>query len=267
MVSISNEHLDMEKIANSGQIFRFNKVSDNKYSLVAKDKLLYIKEVENKVYNLSCSDSEYENYWKEYFDMNTDYENFIKKVPKKDEFLTSAIQYGKGIRILKQDKWEMLISFIISQRKSIPAIKSSIEKLSKKFGKQIEKEVYAFPSPKDLANASIEELNECSLGYRSEYIKESAGQILSAEIDLEKLNELNSIELINELIKLKGVGIKVANCVALFAYYRIDTFPIDVWIQRVIDKYYGGKFPLEKYKGYEGVLQQYMFYYGKEMKI
>lgn len=266
MLRIKKGQIDIEKIANSGQVFRFNKINDNQYILVAKDRVLRIIEEDNE-YIFKCSEKEYQNIWKDYFDMDTDYAKFSKNVPKEDEFLNSAIEYGKGIRILKQDKWEMLISFIISQRKSIPAIKSSIEKLAIKFGKEIEEGIFAFPTPKALADASIEDLNKCSLGYRSEYIKEVSRVIYNKDLDLEEISKLDTQELLIKLMQLKGVGIKVANCVALFGYYKIDTFPIDVWIKRIIDIYYNGDFPIKRYDEYKGIIQQYMFYYGRETKV
>ena len=157
----------MKKIAESGQIFRFN-VYDDEYSLVAGDKLLFIKE-DDDGYILSCSKSEFEEFWIDYFDLRLDYSDFEKNIPADDLFLINAARYSYGIRILNQDKWEMLISFIISQRKSIPAIKSSIEKLAKTYGKKIDMKVpdfiknidknsefFAFPTPKALSDASID---------------------------------------------------------------------------------------------------------------
>ena len=275
MFRIQYPYLDMKKIAESGQIFRFN-VYDDEYSLVAGDKLLFIKE-DDDGYILSCSESEFEEFWIDYFDLKLDYSDFEKNIPADDLFLINAAEYSYGIRILNQDKWEMLISFIISQRKSIPAIKSSIEKLAKRYGKKIDMKVpdfiknidknsefYAFPTPKALADASIDDLNGCSLGYRSPYIEASAKAVYRGDIDLEALSELDDNELLAALMSLKGVGIKVANCVALFGYHRIAAFPIDVWIKRMIDEHYDGEFPLKLYDGYAGVIQQYIFYYGRE---
>lgn len=265
----------MKKIAESGQIFRFN-VYDDEYSLVAGDKLLFIKE-DDDGYILSCSESEFEEFWIDYFDLRLDYSDFEKNIPADDLFLINAARYSYGIRILNQDKWEMLISFIISQRKSIPAIKSSIEKLAKRYGKKIDMKVpdfiknidknsefFAFPTPKALADASLDDLNACSLGYRSPYIEASAKSVYRGDVDLEDLSKLDDNELLAALMSLKGVGIKVANCVALFGYHRIAAFPIDVWIKRMIDEHYDGEFPLKLYDGYAGVIQQYIFYYGRE---
>ncbi|RKW45365.1 MAG: DNA-3-methyladenine glycosylase 2 family protein [Lachnospiraceae bacterium] len=275
MFRIEYPYLDMKKIADSGQIFRFN-VYDDEFSLVAGDKLLFIKEDKNG-YILSCSEKEFNEFWLDYFDLRLDYGDFEKNIPETDVFLKDAAKYSYGIRILNQDKWEMLISFIISQRKSIPAIKSSIEKLAKVYGKKIDMKIpefiknidadtefYTFPTPKELANADIEALNACSLGYRSPYIEASAKAVYRKDIDLNAIDSLDDEELLKALMSLKGVGIKVANCVALFGYHRIAAFPIDVWIKRMIDEHYDGEFPLELYKGYAGVIQQYIFYYGRE---
>ena len=275
MFRIQYPYLDMKKIAESGQIFRFN-VYDDEYSLVTGDKLLFIKE-DDDGYILSCSESEFEEFWIDYFDLRLDYSDFEKNIPADDLFLINAAEYSYGIRILNQDKWEMLISFIISQRKSIPAIKSSIEKLAKTYGKKIDMKVpdfiknidknsefYAFPTPKALADASLDDLNACSLGYRSPYIEASAKAVYRGDIDLKDLSKLDDNELLAALMSLKGVGIKVANCVALFGYHRIAAFPIDVWIKRMIDEHYDGEFPLKLYDGYAGVIQQYIFYYGRE---
>ena len=275
MFRIEYPYLDMKKIADSGQIFRFN-VYDDEFSLVAGDKLLFIKEDKNG-YILSCNEREFNEFWLDYFDLRLDYGDFEKNIPETDIFLKDEAKYSYGIRILNQDKWEMLISFIISQRKSIPAIKSSIEKLAKVYGKKIDMKIpefiknidadtefYTFPTPKELANADIEALNACSLGYRSPYIEASAKAVYRKDIDLNAIDSLDDEKLLGALMSLKGVGIKVANCVALFGYHRIAAFPIDVWIKRMIDEHYAGEFPLELYKGYAGVIQQYIFYYGRE---
>ena len=275
MFRIEYPYLDMKKIADSGQIFRFN-VYYFVFCIVGVVNLLFIKEFKNG-YILSCSEKEFNEFWLDYFDLRLDYGDFEKNIPETDIFLKDAAKYSYGIRILNQDKWEMLISFIISQRKSIPAIKSSIEKLAKVYGKKIDMKIpefiknidadtefYTFPTPKELANADIEALNACSLGYRSPYIEASAKAVYRKDIDLNAIDSLDDEELLKALMSLKGVGIKVANCVALFGYHRIAAFPIDVWIKRMIDEHYDGEFPLELYKGYAGVIQQYIFYYGRE---
>ena len=252
MFKLSSKYLDMRKIADSGQVFRFNKIGEEGYDLIAADKHLRIKKLiesdEANTYELDCSEKEYTEIWKEYFDMDTDY----------------GI-YSKGIRILRQDKWEMLISFIISQRKSIPAIKSSIEKLAKNFGAEIEKDIYAFPKPEAILNADDTLLEACGLGYRLPYIRAAARAVLEEGVDLYNLDNLSDEDLVDKLKEFKGVGVKVANCVLLFAYHRIGAFPIDVWVEKILNNHYNKSFPMDRYKGYAGVLQQYMFFYEREM--
>ena len=276
MYTLSNPQLDMRKIALSGQIFRFNEISEGSFRLIANDRLLNIYTIGEKslgnekyfVYELDCDEKEYQSFWKNYFDMDTNYEYFARSIPREDEFLTKGAKFSRGIRILRQDKWEMLISFIISQRKNIPAIKSSIEKLSKQFGEKKETlsgiEYYAFPTAKQIANADIDKLNACSLGYRAGYILDTARKVYEG-MDLDSFDNLADDKLIEKLKEFNGVGVKVANCTALFGYHRIATFPIDVWIQRVIDERYNGNFPINKYSGFAGVIQQYMFFYGREL--
>lgn len=269
MFKLSSKYLDMRKIADSGQIFRFNKIADEGYDLIAADKHLRIKKLiesdETNTYELDCSEKEYNKIWKEYFDMDTDYGIYTKDLDTEDEYLLRACEYSKGIRILRQDKWEMLISFIISQRKSIPAIKSSIEKLAKNFGTEIEKDIYAFPKPEAILNADETLLEACGLGYRLPYIRAAARAVLEEGVDLYNLDNLSDEELVDKLKEFKGVGVKVANCVLLFAYHRIGAFPIDVWVEKILNNHYNGNFPMERYKGYAGVLQQYMFFYEREM--
>lgn len=163
----------------------------------------------------------------------------------------------------------MLISFIISQRKSIPAISKSIELICERFGTPIiteKKTIYSFPRPVDLAKASIEELNECKLGYRSEYVKKAAEDVASGKIDLVALEQLDDEQLFESLKSFLGVGDKVANCVALFAYSRTSLAPVDTWIKKVIDKEYAGNNPFPAYGKIAGVIQQYIFYYAQMHK-
>ena len=248
-------NFNIQQIADSGQIFRFNRIDDSRYELIAKDRRLLIDTEKEMTFP--------DKFWWDYFDMDTDYSAFIHSVPETDKFLTAAVRYASGIRILNQDPWEMLISFIISQRKSIPAIKTSIEKLCSSFGTNMGG-YYAFPTPDQLAKAEMAELEACSLGYRATYIYECARRAASGEYDIEAWKKLDDDALRDTLMSIKGVGIKVANCTMLFGYHRIGAFPADVWIKRIEDEYYDGAFPVENYPGYAGVMQQYMFFYGRE---
>jgi len=231
------------------------------WEIQALDRFLTAKETQDGV-QICCSEAEFSDFWRDYFDLDTDYAAIEKTVDSGDEFLTKAAEYSRGIRILRQDPWEMLITFIISQRKNIPAITSCVEKLSAEFGTPIGEGHYAFPSPEQLAGAG-EALCGCSLGYRDKYVNNAARLVASKEADLYAWKALPDDKLTENLLSLYGVGIKVANCVKLFGYHRINAFPIDVWIKRVIDEKYAGSFPVERYDGFAGIIQQYMFFYGR----
>ena len=261
MFSYDKKSLDIRKIADSGQTFRM--CFDEKRSLeqgfdvyrcIALDKMCYAGGG-----SVACP-AEDDAFWREYFDLETSYESFIDAIDPDDLYLTRVAEFGKGIRILKQDPWEMLITFIISQRRSIPSIKTCVEALCKRWGRQIAADIYAFPTPAELASASMEELASCSLGYRTEYVYLAAQGAASGELDLESMRGLSDAELLAALMALRGVGPKVANCVSLFGFYRIGAFPIDVWIDRVLKEHYPNGFPMERYKGFAGVMQQYMFF-------
>ena len=252
MIYLDKEELDIRKIAESGQTFRMKQTGD-KWLLCSADRIAFAKENEDSL----AIESDDAAFWCDYFDMQTDYKAIRESIDPEDLYLTEAADFSKGIRILRQDLFEMLISFIISQRKSIPAISSSIEKICGGFDKP-------FPSCSELAEFSEAKLASCGLGYRVPYIMKAASDAAEGSLDLEKLSELSDEDLVKELMKIYGVGIKVANCVALFGYHRISAFPVDVWIKRVLDEYYPQGFPFESYKGYAGVLQQYMFYYARK---
>lgn len=268
MIKISSEYLDMRKIADSGQVFRFNKTDDGSYDLIANNKHLRIQKlIDNKdinIYELDCSEEDYNKIWKDYFDMDTDYSIYTDDLDENDVYLQKACEYSKGIRILRQDKWEMLVSFIISQRKSIPAIKSSIEKMAVNLGEEIDDRIYAFPKPQEILSAYDTVLESCGLGYRLPYIRAAARDVIENGVDLYDSDNLSDEELLDKLKEFKGVGVKVANCVLLFGYHRIGAFPIDVWVEKILNNHYDGTFPMERYKGYAGVLQQYMFFYERE---
>ena len=216
-----------------------------------------------------CSPDEYEQFWRHYFDLETDYHQYEAAIDSSDAYLQSAFAFGSGIRILNQDPWEMLITFIISQRKNIPAIRQAVEALSKKCGTCIDKEneIYAFPTPAQLSTLTLSDLLSLSLGYRAKYIYETTRQVANGSLALTQWTSLTDNDLHKILLSCYGVGEKVANCVALFGYHRIGAFPVDVWIDRIQKTYYNGHFPVEKYEGFAGIMQQYMFYYERKKKI
>lgn len=252
--------LDLKKTVDSGQIFRAYDLGNGVFEFISRDRRIVLDEKENIRERI-----EGDRYWRCYFDLDRDYELIMKKASELgDEFMISACRAGAGIRILKQDPWEMLISFIISQRKSIPAIRTSIERLCKLFGTE-KGEFYAFPTPEQLYGANADMLKTCGLGYRLEYILDAAKKVYLKEIDLEGCFLLNDEELANELKKIKGVGDKVANCIMLFAYSRFSRVPVDTWVKRITDEDYGGKEPFSKYGEDAGIMQQYAFYYKRSV--
>ncbi len=257
------EHFDPEAIAQSGQCFRMRAVAPGRVWVIHRSKYLCVDSLGDDTFGFHCPEEEFREIWHGYFDLSTDYGAFLGAVDGGDAYLLRAAQLGRGLRILRQDPWEVLISFILSQRKSIPAIRDGIEKLCRRFGSPFlcnGREERAFPTPEALAEASMEELLSCSLGYRAPYIKAAALSAASGETDLAAMGELDDEPLIKRLLSLYGVGIKVASCVMLFGYHRLDLAPVDVWIQRVIDLQYGGVSPFPRYAGFAGVMQQYMFY-------
>ena len=263
------DDFDLARIADSGQCFRFNRCADGSYSVTALDKHVLVKELEPGAYEFDCSKKEFDSFWKIYFDLDLSYSGIRAMIDKKkDPYLFSAAEYGQGIRILRQDPWEMLISFIISQRKNIPAIKASIEKLCALAGDVIGEDesgaaIFSFPTPDRLAALTMEQLSGCSLGYRDKYVHQAAMDVASGAVDLKSFEKLDDAGLMEELLKLFGVGVKVANCEILFGYHRLDAFPRDVWINRVLDTYYQNGFDFESYAPYNGVMQQYLFFYSR----
>ncbi len=258
---IENEDFDLRKIAESGQTFRMNEKESGVWEIIAADHCLTAEE---KSYGaeLHCGEDEYHSFWENYFDMATDYKKIRSMVDDKDLFLKKSAEIGKGIRILRQDPFEMLITFIISQRKNIPAIKSCVEKICDISGKKIAgTDKKAFPTAVELSGLSMSDLQGCSLGYRAAYIYETARIFASGECSTEALSELDDKTLLDELMALKGVGIKVASCAMLFGFYRTDAFPIDVWMNRVLSEQYPEGFDFERYRPYNGVMQQYLFAY------
>lgn len=270
MKTLNIPQFDLEQIADSGQCFRWNRLSPYKYRIIAFGKALGIEQdIDTGLINMDCSEEDFENIWKDYFDLNTDYGKIIERIPEDDTYLKGAASICDGIRIIKQDPWETLITFIISQRKNIPAIKASVEKICKAAGNVIGEadgeKLYAFPTPAQLAALSMDDLNACSLGYRAQYIYKAAHAVVDGAVDLEKWKEFSDKELFDSLCSLYGVGIKVANCTMLFGFHRMDSFPIDVWMNKIRDKYYPNDFPIEAYRPYGGVMQQYMFAYERSM--
>lgn len=269
MITKVINNFNLKQIAESGQCFRMLRLTDNKYSIIALGKYLEIEQHQNQ-FLFSCDEKEFNMIWLSYFDLLTNYQDYIDLIEPQDSFLSTAANFGSGIRILKQDLWETIITFIISQNNNIPRIKKNIEQLCYCFGNKETsasgKIYYTFPSSKTLAHLSIQQLKDIRLGYRDNYIIQIAKEIYSGSICLKKLSLMSYQEAYNTLIKYKGIGKKVANCICLFGLYCIDAFPIDTHIKTILAQYYPNGFPLEKYKNCAGIIQQYMFYYKLQHK-
>jgi N-glycosylase/DNA lyase len=244
-----------------------------RYEMIAYGKYLELEQVDKDQVELFCSEEEYHEIWEEYFDLSYDYESIVNTlIEGEDPFLKEAAAYGRGIRILKQEPFEAMISFIISQNKNIPAIRSGIEAICARYGERIViseksgKDYYAFPTPDALAKADKEELRRLKMGYRDEYIISAAKAVQKGEINLEYLKQIGFDEAVKALKGVHGIGDKVANCISLYGLHHIEGFPVDVWIKRVIDEIYHNKFEKEQYFGYAGIVQQYMFYYMRYLK-
>ena len=239
------------------------------YRFITGNHVLFIRHLEGEMYDVSCREEEWSSVWRPYFDLDRCYADVRASIPADDPFLTEAASFSRGIRILRQDPWEMIISFIISQRKTIPAIRKSIEMLCDRFGEPIGCDVvpgsssviYSFPSPEALARASAEELSACSRGYRVPYVMDAAKKIASGQIDPEALYDCSYDERMEILKSIYGIGEKVAGCICLFGYGCTSAAPVDTWIRKVIDTVYAGNEPFSAFGDRAGIVQQYVFYY------
>ncbi len=268
-----DDDLDLEKIMNSGQAFRIKKMPDDSFRFVYGEHILYIKPESSGRFsietvnclspNITAAD-EWKNAWSDYFDLERKYRDIRKKVPASDSYMKKACENGEGLRILRQDPWEMLVTFIISQRKSIPAIKDAVEKICEKYGKKFDtghENIFLFPSARDMEKATEAELTECKLGYRVSYIRDAIDRVLTGGLDLNALYALSYEEAFERLKEVRGVGDKVSNCICLFAYSKTEAAPVDTWIAKVIEQEYAGANPFPSYGDAAGIMQQYIFYY------
>ena len=270
-IQISDD-FDLDKLAESGQCFRWRRTTKGGYRIVHQDHCLTIWRIGAARYRLSCTEAELERIWRAYFDLDTNYRAIRLAVKDtEDPFLARACTYGAGIRILRQEPWETLVSFIISQNRSIPMIQRSIELLCTAAGEErrdsFGEPYYTFPTPERLLALPDEVLAQCRLGYRCGYVRAAAEAVASGGLDLVRLaaEDAADSDVMAALTGVYGVGVKVASCVALFGLHRLDAFPVDVWVRRVLVREYPQGWPMERYRPYNGVYQQYLFFYDRSL--
>lgn len=270
--------LNLKHMVFSGQAFRWEQKDKDSYVTVVKDRVIQGKQENDKLLvRLSALKDPLKDlaFVSNFFDLNTDYKN-IEESLSQDPKLRQAVLYSSGNRIFKQDPWECIISYIISQNNSITNITRVIKRICKRYGPSLSydgQKYYMFPRPEILADLKEIDLKECKAGYRCKYIIESSRKIADKEVDLEKIKEMQTSQAREELKKLPGVGDKVADCILLFAFQKYDSFPVDVWIKRAVEKlYFGGQkqkittiqeFAAEKFKHMAGFVNQYLFLWAR----
>lgn len=265
-----------------GQCFRWDKEIDGSYTGIFGNNVLNVSKNNNSIIFKGMCEKDIKETCIQYFDLNRNYEEIKLELSKIDDNLKTSIEYGNGIRILNQDLWETIISFIISANNNIPRIKGIINRISQKYGKEIvynNKSYYTFPTPEELSKASVEDLRNVGLGFRDIRVYKTTQKIYNKEFDLEKLQQEKDTNVIREkLLTLDGVGPKVADCIILFSTLkRFDVFPIDVWVRRVMNELYIKnadetkvnkkdieQLAREKYGNLAGIAQQYLFFWKRE---
>ncbi len=276
------QSFELKDIFDCGQCFRWNKEADGSYTGVFGNNVLNVyKQGKDVIFKGICEES-IETTCKKYFDLDRNYEEIKSKLSKIDEHMKKSIEYGSGIRILNQDLWETIISFIISANNNIPRIKGIIERISKKYGNEIVyngKIYYTFPTVEELSRATVEDLRGVGLGFRDIRVYETTHMILDKKVDLKTLEQEKDFNKVREtLLTLSGVGPKVADCILLFSTLkRWEAFPIDVWVRRVMNELYIQnidetkvnktqieKIAREKFGDLAGIAQQYLFYWKRE---
>lgn len=269
----------IKEILECGQCFRFNKLESNTYEIIALGERLRVTQ-DDTIIQLDCDERSYKDHWHAYFDMDRDYPLLMDQLMAKDDILKEAVVSKSGLRILQQEPFEMLMCFIISQNKSIPQIRILVERLSQSYG-QVKKDqfgdYYCFPTPEELKDVTEEDFRELKVGFRAPYLLDAVAHVLDGRLDLRALYQLNKEEARIKLMAVKGIGGKVADCILLFAYGKVDVFPIDVWVRRIMtEAYFHGEktsdrkilaFAESYFDGISGLAQQYLFYDGRDKAI
>lgn len=279
-LEINVDYFNLKYTLECGQCFRWKKIDEDYYIGIIKDRVIKIKQDKNKLFVSSNNYSNLEKVVREYFELDKDYKIIEERISKVDEYVEKAVKNTSGLRHLKQDFFETIISYIISANNNIPRISKSVNEISKRYGKEIEFEgekYYLFPRPEELKKVTIDEYRECGVGFRDKYIYNTVRKINNGEINLETMQEMDTLTLRNLLLTLMGIGPKVADCILLFSCSRQEVFPIDVWVERVMKKLYFDdkdaskkeilKYADEKFGKDAGIIQQHLFYNIRENLI
>lgn len=274
MLKIKN-NFDLRATITCGQIFRYIE-EDNRFIIIIKDRVINLRESGEYIIIESNKEEDLENIVLDYFDLNRDYRKIEKEIIKKDKKIESAITFSKGLRIIHQDPFETLISYIISQNNRVPSIANSLNLLSINYGEKVifkDKEYYLFPSLDKLSKLSIDDFRNCKVGFRDKYLYEIINSINNKKLELDKIYNMTGEEALKYLIEFKGIGMKVASCILLFAYQKFDVYPVDTWVKKFMKEDYNiegekniRKFTYETYKEYSGLAIQYMFNYKRNKK-
>ena len=260
------DDFDLDRIAESGQCFRWERTEDGGCRIPFRQSCLHIRPAGEGRFLLDCSEAEYRAVWHSYFDLDEDYRGIRARVSEaEDPFLSRAVRAQQGIRILRQDPWEVTVSFIISQNRNIPAIHRSIDLLCRAAGRKgwdaEGRRFYAFPEPEAIRAMEPEALDACALGYRGKYVHAAAEAVCAGRLDLDALAAGPERAAMETLLRQYGIGVKVASCIALFGLHQTDAFPVDTWVRRILEREYPQGYPFRRYSPYNGVYQQYMFAY------
>ncbi len=262
---VCSDRFSLADTLDCGQAFRWEACPDGSFLGVAFGRVLRVRQEDKKIILYNTDFEAFESVWRGFFDLDRDYE-YIRKILDADETLKKATDFAGGIRVLRQDPWECLCSFIISQNNNIPRIKGIINRLCESFGEPISDGFYSFPSAERIASLTLEELAPLRAGFRAKYILDAAKRVASGQINFKKIETMKTDDAREELMKIYGVGEKVADCVLLFGLGRSEVIPKDVWIKRVLSELFGGALP-DFAVPYAGIAQQYLFHYARMTKL
>ena len=263
----------LEDTITCGQIFRFFKMKDGSFDVILKDRVINVYEKNNYLYASSNNEDDLESVVMNYFDLDNDYDKINEYLLSHDKKLESAVNFSKGLMMIKQDPFETIMEYIISANNSVPSIASALNNIALKYGKKVmfnDKEYYLFPQYKDLKDVKENDLRECKVGFRDKYLKAMIDKLNNNELDLDSFYNMDTKDALDKLMENIGIGPKVASCILLFAYQKYDVFPVDTWVKKVMKKEYnieGEKniraFASITYGKYSAVAIQYLFNYGR----